>query len=295
MRNLIKGAFIGIALVIPGLSGSIFAVVVGLYDRLLAALNHFRDDPRRHLRLLVPVGLGAALGILLSTKAILAATAAWPLLAYAFFTGLVLGIAPFVWRKCRQIPFAAWHPLLAIAGFAAIYGLARLGEGDTTALIAIPMLRGAGDFFTMLWAGAFSVALMAIPGISGSIMLMVIDQYGTVYNAVGQLGTAARAAVAGDWAGFGQATASVALLVPFALGAAVGLLAVARLMAWLLARFEALVYWTVSGIVCAAVVILVQTGIAPAWPPHWLAAALQCGVAGALGIVATLFLDRPDA
>ncbi|WP_262314946.1 DUF368 domain-containing protein [Lacticaseibacillus parakribbianus] len=295
MRNLIKGAFIGIALVIPGLSGSIFAVVVGLYDRLLAALNHFREDPRRHLRLLIPVGLGAALGILLSTKAILAATAAWPLLAYAFFTGLVLGIAPFVWRKCRQVAFAPWHPLLAVAGFAVIYGLARLGEGDATTLIAIPTLRGAGDFFTMLWAGAFSVALMAIPGISGSIMLMVIDQYGTVYNAVGQLGTAARAAVAGDWAGFGQAAASVALLLPFALGAAVGLLAVARLMAWLLARFEALVYWAVSGIVCAAVVILVQTGIAPAWPPYWLAAALQCGVAGALGIVATMFLDRPDA
>lgn len=47
MLNFIKGAIIGIALVIPGLSGSIFAVVVGLYDRLLNALNHFRTNPRK--------------------------------------------------------------------------------------------------------------------------------------------------------------------------------------------------------------------------------------------------------
>ena len=47
MLNFVKGAIIGIALVIPGLSGSIFAVVVGLYDRLLNAVNHFRDDPKK--------------------------------------------------------------------------------------------------------------------------------------------------------------------------------------------------------------------------------------------------------
>ncbi|OAU90824.1 hypothetical protein PZ06_00580 [Lacticaseibacillus rhamnosus] len=62
MLNFIKGAIIGIALVIPGLSGSIFAVVVGLYDRLLNALNHFRANPRKNLRFLTPVGLGAIVG-----------------------------------------------------------------------------------------------------------------------------------------------------------------------------------------------------------------------------------------
>ncbi|WP_225046679.1 DUF368 domain-containing protein [Lacticaseibacillus kribbianus] len=295
MRNLIKGAFIGIALVIPGLSGSIFAVVVGLYDRLLEAVNHFTEAPRRHLRLLVPVGLGAAIGILASTKAILALTAAWPVAAYAFFTGLVLGIVPFVWRKMRQVPPRPWYPLLSVAGFAVIYGLARLGEGQAGTLIAIPRLTSAGDFFTMLWAGAFSVALMAIPGISGSIMLMVIDQYGTVYNAVGQLGTAARAALAGDWAAAAAAGQSVALLLPFMIGAALGLLAVARVMAWLLARFEAQVYYAVAGIVAAAVVILVRTGIASAWPASWLGALAVALVFAVLGVLATLFLDRPDA
>ena len=71
MLNFVKGAIIGIALVIPGLSGSIFAVVVGLYDRLLNAVNHFRDDPKKNMRFLTPIGLGAVIGILLSTKAVL--------------------------------------------------------------------------------------------------------------------------------------------------------------------------------------------------------------------------------
>lgn len=63
MLNFVKGAIIGIALVIPGLSGSIFAVVVGLYDRLLNAVNHFRDDPKKNMRFLTPIGLGAVIGI----------------------------------------------------------------------------------------------------------------------------------------------------------------------------------------------------------------------------------------
>ena len=66
----------------------------------------------------------------------------------------------------------------------------------------------------MGFSGIFAVSLMAIPGISGSVMLMVIDQYGTVYHAVSQLGDAARALVAGNWAGFTSAMGSVALLVP---------------------------------------------------------------------------------
>lgn len=135
MLNFIKGAIIGIALVISGLSGSIFAVVVGLYDRLLQAVNHFRANPKKNLRFLAPIGLGAVVGILVSTKAVLVVTTHWPLPSYGFFIGLVLGIGPFIYRKLVLKPFTWWYLLLVAAGFAGIYGLARLaGPSRRTSL-----------------------------------------------------------------------------------------------------------------------------------------------------------------
>ncbi|MGO3351504.1 MAG: DUF368 domain-containing protein [Lacticaseibacillus paracasei] len=296
MLNFVKGAIIGIALVIPGLSGSIFAVVVGLYDRLLNAVNHFRDDPQKNMRFLTPIGLGAVIGILLSTKAVLVVTTRWPLPSYGFFIGLVLGIGPFIYRKLTTKKFSWWYLLLVVFGFVAIYGLAKLGGTDPENLIAIKRLTSVSDAGVMAFAGVFAVSLMAIPGISGSVMLMVIDQYGTVYNAVGQLGDAARAAASGNWPAFHTAMGSVALLLPFMIGAAAGLIAVAKLMAYLLAHFEAQVYYAVCGIVLAAVVILIEAGIAPYWPATGhLGAIAMVVISLVIGVLATIFLDKPDA
>lgn len=296
MLNFIKGAIIGIALVIPGLSGSIFAVVVGLYDRLLQAVNHFRANPKKNLRFLAPIGLGAVVGILVSTKAVLVVTTHWPLPSYGFFIGLVLGIGPFIYRKLVLKPFTWWYLLLVAGGFAGIYGLAKLGGTQPENLTAIQRLSSVSDAGVMAFAGIFAVALMAIPGISGSVMLMVIDQYGTVYNAVSQLGDAARAFASGNWSAFNAAMGSVALLLPFMLGAIAGLIAVAKLMAYLLEHFETQVYYAVCGIVAAAVVILLETGIAPYWPATGMVIpALLVVVSLIIGVLATIFLDKPES
>ncbi|EGF40584.1 membrane protein, partial [Lacticaseibacillus rhamnosus MTCC 5462] len=234
--------------------------------------------------------------ILLSTKAVLVITTHWPLPSYGFFIGLVLGIGPFIYRKLVLKPFSWWYLLLVLGGFIAIYGLAKLGGTQPENLIAIQRLSSVRDAAIMGFSGIFAVSLMAIPGISGSVMLMVIDQYGTVYHAVSQLGDAARALVAGNWAGFTAAMGSVALLVPFMVGAMIGLIAIAKLMGYLLEHFEVEVYYAVCGIVAAAVVILIETGIAPYWPTTGtLAAVLAVLVSLVIGILATVFLDKPES
>jgi len=89
---------------------------------------------------------------------------------------------------------------------------------------------------------------------------------------------------------------SVALLLPFMIGAAAGLIAVAKLMAYLLAHFEAQVYYAVCGIVLAAVVILIEAGIAPYWPATGhLGAIAMVVISLVIGVLATIFLDKPDA
>ncbi|MFD1428961.1 DUF368 domain-containing protein [Lacticaseibacillus mingshuiensis] len=294
MLNFIKGILIGVALVIPGLSGSIFAVVVGLYDQLIEAVSELRREPRRHLLFLLPIAAGAVLGVLLSTKLTLVVTARWPLASYAFFIGLMLGAAPFIRRKMALVRWRPQYLLLTVLGFGVIYGLAQLGGASSTELVTIARLSRIQDAGMMAFAGLFSVSLMAIPGVSGAIMLMVINQYGTVYNAVSQLGDAARALLRGNWAAMGTALQSSALLIPFMVGALIGLLAIAKLMRSLLHRFEGQVYYAVCGVVLAAVVILIQTGLTPHWPSGWLAPIALCLISAGVGIAATLVLDKPE-
>lgn len=293
--NMIKGALIGVALVIPGLSGSIFAVIVGLYEPLLKAIAQFKKDWRQAIGFLGPIGIGAGVGILLSTKIVLWLCTAYPLAAYSFFIGLVLGSLPFIWRKLHGLD---WSKLLIalVAGLLMLL-LTKIGGHQSESEIAISQLTSLADFGTLLFAGFFSVSLMLIPGISGSIMLMIIKQYGTVYHAVSQLLDLMVYLVTGRFQQALAAWQSVLLLLPFTLGALIGTFLVAKLMHYLLAHYAQRVYAGVLGVVIAAIWILAETGVAPAWP-------LTIGsfsVIGSIGVIivmlilgtlATLYFDK---
>jgi putative membrane protein len=296
--NLIKGFLIGVALVIPGLSGSIFAVIVGLYEPLIKAINQFRQSPKKQLQFLTPIGLGAIVGILFSTKVVLWLSQRFPIPAYAFFLGLVLGIIPFIWRKMRAIAFTWWYPVITLLGFALILGLTQLGSGQAESYISIKALQTWQDAGQMLFAGGFSVALMIIPGISGSIMLMVISQYGTVYNAVGAIVDLLRHLLKGNLAAAQGDLQTVALMLPFMVGALVGTVLIAKLMHYLLKHYESQVYYGVLGVVGAAAIILWQSGITPYLPKTGWLNLMQLALLGLmllLGILATLFLDKPSS
>lgn len=293
--NSIKGFLIGIALVIPGLSGSIFAVIVGLYEPLIAAINDFKKAPKQQLRFLTPIGIGAVIGVLFSTKVVLWLSQRFPIPAYAFFLGLVLGILPFIWRKLKQIHFKWPYLLLTLGGFLLILGLTYLGSGHSESYIRLTALSSWSDAGQMVFAGAFSVALMIIPGISGSIMLMVIAQYGTVYNAVGQIVDLLKYLLQGDFTAAKASLQTVLLIGPFIIGALIGTILVAKLMHYLLKHFESQVYYGVLGVVLAASIILWQSGIQPAMTPAttWLDL-LWIPFMIIIGILATIFLDKPE-
>ncbi|KRM24419.1 DUF368 domain-containing protein [Latilactobacillus graminis] len=293
--NTLKGALIGIALVIPGLSGSIFAVIVGLYEPLLAAIAQFKKDWRQALGFLWPIGLGAGVGILLSTKLILWLCTSYPLGAYSFFIGLVIGSLPFIWRKITHL---TWQKvLIAIICAAIMLFLTQIGGHQSESEIAIKQLTSLKAAGTLLFAGFFSVSLMLIPGVSGSIMLMIIKQYGTVYHAVSQLLDLVVYLVTGRLEQATTAFKSVILLVPFSIGAIVGTVLVAKLMHYLLAHFLEEVYAGVLGVVLAAIWILIRTGVTPAWPIFSSTTALLGPVVLIivmliLGALATIYFDH---
>ena len=253
MISLLKlfgvGVFIGIANVVPGVSGGTIAVICNVYDKLiiLSSLNFKRIKEAWQDILSLALGIGA--GIVLFAKVITLLYRAYPAQTSAFFIGVVAGGIPFLFRKTRAgIPAAAvaedgslksgWlygTLCCGAAGFALMLGmffLQRRGIQTAAVVTAFSPIFAA----KLAVMGALAAVAMLVPGISGSFVLLILGVYPTVLQAVAEL--------------------NMLLLIPIALGVGAGLVFGARLIAVLLERFPAPMYAFILGLVAGSILYL---------------------------------------
>lgn len=172
VRSGVAGLLIGLANVIPGVSGGTMAVIVGVFERLINTVNGLtklrlkRDD----LLFLVVLGVGVLLGLLLGSNVLVLAFKTYPYYTYAFFYGLILfslyDLKDQV-KHFRIVEFLAGFFVVVFPYFLAHGGLARdLGSLSITELfVFIPL------------SGALAGASMVLPGLSGSLVLMLLGYY----------------------------------------------------------------------------------------------------------------------
>jgi len=258
--NFIKGIFIGLALVIPGLSASTFAVVTGLYDKLIFAANSLRKEFKKSMIFLLPIGLGAAIGILASVGAIVDIMERFTLQSYSFFIGLVIGSIPVIYGKIKSGIKTKPYYIIAIVGFAVIVSLGFIVPSEE--VVAIPVIDSIGDFIAVLTAGIISAFMLAVPGVSGAVILILLGQFGTVYGAVGDFAAAIFMLIRSQDGAMYQLLSSSAIVLTFFVGALIGLAAAAKIIGFIIERHEVKVYFAVMGLVLGAIVTLFNFGIA---------------------------------
>lgn len=278
--NVFKGCLIGMALIVPGLSASVFAIIVGLYERGLSAVADFRKAPVRHGLFLLPIAIGAGVGVLVAAQVVLAVVGRFPGPAYFFFCGIIIGSSRLVFAKAK--PIKPVYFIAAAVAFFLVMFMANLNNGERDQLI-LSEIGGVGDFFTLALAGLISASMVAIPGLSGSVLVIILGHFGTIYNAIGEVFALMRHLVGLDFPAAWDSFATVALLIPFALGSFVGFVSVAKLMSHVIAKAGRLLYHGVMGVLLGTVVILVQMGVA-GQDVHWpasiatLIAGITCGM-----------------
>lgn len=226
LRSVAGGALMGLANLVPGVSGGTMLLAVGLYPQFISAIaeaSTLRFRPAG-LAMLASVGVSAVLAIAAGARAIGAVLDGYPWVMYSLFVGLAVGGVPIVWRLVRPLDrTVAWSALAAVGvmGLLAVLDperVARRGEPD------------AGAYALLALAGASGGAAMILPGVSGAYLLLVLGQYRPIVDAVAQAVDIARA---GAW----EATGPVLhVLVPVAAGVAAGIVGVSSLVRWLLAR-----------------------------------------------------------
>ncbi|MDR0958631.1 MAG: DUF368 domain-containing protein [Clostridiales bacterium] len=288
--NIVKGFFIGIALIAPGLSGSMFAVAVGLYEKIIRAISNFGKEFKKSVLFLIPVGIGCLIGILASAKLILIACEKFPSQSYSFFIGLVLGGIPMVAKKMKKI--SPLYLLVSAAAFAFIVLMTYFGADESAeTYVAIEKINSVADVVILLLSGAFSCGMMAFPGVSGAVMLMLTGQYGSVYNSVSSVGDILALAAKGNIADAFAMLPSILVCLPFLAGGLCAFVLVTKPIGWLIENKERLLYYAVFGLMSGAFFALLTGHVLPylEFAPIPIITAV---IFAAVGFFCTVFLDK---
>ncbi|MDO4356331.1 MAG: DUF368 domain-containing protein [Clostridia bacterium] len=264
----IAGLVFGLANVIPGVSGGTMAVVFGIYERLIGLIADFRKKWRQELGFIISMGLGAGIAILLFGKAMDWVLANHPALANSFFVGVIVGSLPMLVKSTFRTSDSQWkvnagNIVPFIATLAIMLWMSFAGEGES---VVREMPFNALNAVLMVVYGVVAAACMIIPGISGSFVMVMMGAYATVINAV--------------------ATLNIPLLIPFAIGALIGIFGCAKLIRFLLDKYEMPTYSAILGFVVGSI---------PAVFPGWSSIGIGAILCFAVGLAAILVCNHFSA
>lgn len=240
---VVKGTIIGLAVVIPGVSGGSMIMTFGIYERVLDVTC--ADSRRRNKALvfLIPYVIGIVLGVLFLAGVIEAAFEHFPLQTILLFTGLILGSLPMLFGhvKGKKVGAASIIALLAMVALLVVLPyLSSRTTADSQLTVSV-----WGCILSAI-LGFIAAGTMIVPGVSGSMVMLVAGYYHDLLRLVDGVKTTL---LAGDWAAFGQ---NALPLIPFGIGVILGIFAVTKFLRWLLRRFEVPTYFAIIGLMAAS-------------------------------------------
>ncbi len=233
LLNGLRGFLIGLAEIVPGVSGGTVALIVGVYQTLIRSASSLvqalmagllsgpsasRDSWRDiSWSIVVPVGVGMVTGILLGAWLLEPVLEDYPVLTRAVFAGLILAS---LWVPLQMVG-SRWTPALALAALASA----------SAVFFALGLPAAALPSDSLFWvapAAALAVCALVLPGVSGSYLLLTLGMYEPTLSAVNDR--------------------DVAYLAVFVLGAFLGLGLFVRGLKWLLANHFAITLAIMTGL-----------------------------------------------
>ncbi len=252
INKILRGVVIGVANIIPGVSGGTMMVSMGVYDTLIHCITHLFKEFKKSIKTLLPYAVGMLAGILALASVIHWGLENYSLPTNTLFIGLILGGLKPLLKKIDFKKISAPAVIAFVALFALIIWMGFQNKDSIQNADTIDM--NLGQMLVMVIIGVIASGTMIIPGVSGSLVLMLLGYYKAV---TGALKTFASALVHFDFAAMGQ---PLLMLLPFLIGIVLGIFGVAKLIEWLTERYPTPTYCGVLGLVVASPIsLLLQT------------------------------------
>lgn len=230
LKNIFKGLVVGVATLVPGVSGGTMAIILGIYDDLIHSISSFFDDWKKHIGFLFQVGVGALLGLLLFSNLLESAINNYPYVMRFLFIGVICGGIPVLFKKARAGKKDKWDFLMLIIGFVIVILMSAEPAATTT-------FATAGNITSIIFlfiAGIIMAIALILPGISGSFMLLTLGLYSVTLNAINNR--------------------TMIFLIPLGLGVVVGTLGTAKTIEKLLEKYPSKTYMLILGFVVGSLI-----------------------------------------
>ena len=237
----IKGFIMGIANVIPGVSGGTLAVILGVFKDFVGSISNIFKSFKKSVLFLLPIVLGMGVAVVASSKLIETCLNYYPLATILFFVGLILGGVPILFNKIKGEMKSIPNYIIFIIMFSFILLFTFVISGEKNVeLVSLTFI----DYILLFIVGAVASASMVIPGISGSMVLMTVGYYNSIL------------AIISDIFNFENFWHNVSILIPFGLGVIVGILLIAKLITFLLNKFEVKTYFAIFGFIFSSLIVI---------------------------------------
>ncbi|NLK68523.1 MAG: DUF368 domain-containing protein [Clostridiaceae bacterium] len=204
--NIIKGVVIGIATLVPGVSGGTMAIILGLYDDIIRSISSFFSDIKKNTVFIVTVGIGGAIGMFGFSWIMKYLLSNFKFPMIYFFMGVIFGGIPLLYEKANAGTKRKTDIIYFILGFVIIL----IMTFNVGTIVNLANSTGILQFLFLFLAGIIIAVALILPGISTSFMLLAIGLYDIFIDAVSNL--------------------KFAYLIPIGLGTFFGVLATTRVL-----------------------------------------------------------------
>lgn len=251
LKKILQGMVVGIANIIPGVSGGTMMVAMGLYDKLIHSITHLKSEFKESMKLLLPIFAGAGLAIVLLSRLFEFLLANYPIPTNFAFCGLIAGSLPFIFKKVKGHSVSVGKLIPFFIFFGIVILMAVLGEnGGTAADVSFSLI----NVIKLFAVGIIAAATMVVPGVSGSMMLMLLGYYDTIIETINDFIDALIAF------NLTEILRVFGILAPFGIGIVIGIFAIAKLIEFIFKKAEIHAYYGIIGLILASpIAILMKT------------------------------------
>lgn len=231
---ILKGIIIGIGKIIPGVSGSMLAISMGIYQKLIDAVNNFFKDIKKNFKFLFQIGIGVLISIIFFSNIILKCLNNYYIITMFFFIGLIIG-------SFKDITFDIDKKnnfvVIIVFAISTLLGLINI---ENEIVITNKLL----NFLFFIFIGFIDAVTMVVPGISGTATLMMIGAYNTLIETYSNIFN------------FSLLIENIKILFPFAIGMIAGLIIAVRIINYLFTHHKNKTYSAILGFSMSTVILM---------------------------------------
>lgn len=235
----LKGMAVGIAMLIPGISGGTLALTMGIYEDIIESVAGIRKHFKNSLLFLLPLAVGALLGYIALVKLVALGLKYIPIPTITLFVGFIIGSLPSLYKNVKGAKITLTNAICFVIALLLAAGLGVISQHLGLAVDTENLTFGS--YVLIAVGGVLSAFALVVPGISGSAVLLALGLYELiVINAIPNV---LKFNLSGN----------LIIVLVFAVGALIGLICIVKLMKFLLKNHTIPTFFAILGFIVGSI------------------------------------------